>query len=72
MGITSDFGLDMADLEAKLTPNTRVVSLTGASNVTGTMPDWTTIRKLVRAHTSAYLIMDASQRIAHVPLEVQA
>lgn len=65
----------MEDLASKITPNTRIVSITGGSNVTGSLPDWDKISPLVRSLQSPespiYLIMDASQLVAHEPLRVK-
>ncbi len=74
VGITNDFQLDMIDFQQKVTPNTRVVSVTGASNVTGTIPDWKGISHLVRSvriEQDIFLIMDASQAVPHYKLNVQ-
>ena len=75
--ITPEYELDMDAFRELLTPNTRVVSITGASNVTGTVPDWAMISSLVRTHEQVssrkiYLVMDASQVVPHMTLDVQA
>ena len=75
VSITEDFEINMEDLAEKITSNTRVVSITGGSNVTGTLPDWTAISSMVRSKQSSdnpiYLIMDGSQLVAHEPLRVK-
>lgn len=75
------FDLDYADLEGKITPNTRIVSLTGGSNVTGSVFDFSRISKIVRGKPmdrkdppfeTPLLVMDASQAVPHYRLDVQA
>ena len=66
-GVTADGRLDMADLEAKIATHAgrlSLVTVTGASNVTGIMPP---IRRIARmAHQAGALIaVDATQLIPH-------
>ena len=57
-----DFQLDFADLEAKLTSNVRVVSLTAASNVTGAVLDLIRVRDVIRSkNPDSLFIVDGSQ-----------
>ena len=65
--------LDFNDLEAKLRANkgrVKLVAITGASNVTGFMPD---IHKAARlAHRyGAKILVDAAQLGGHVPIDVR-
>lgn len=46
--LDADYGLDFEDFARKLTPNTRVVSLTAASNVTGGVFDLAQVRDVIR------------------------
>lgn len=72
VNLTPLWDLDYLDLESKLTPNTKVVSITGGSNVTGSIFDWKKISKLTREKTpGVLLVMDASQRIAHEKISVR-
>jgi SufS family cysteine desulfurase len=77
--ITAEYELDMTAYEALITPNTRVISITGASNVTGTIPNWSEISRIARDcerlrpdGNPLYLVMDASQVVSHGELDVVA
>jgi selenocysteine lyase/cysteine desulfurase len=70
--ITPEYELDMVAYEALITPNTRVIAITGASNVTGTIPNWGEISRIARDcerlrpdGNPMYLVMDASQVVSH-------
>jgi len=72
IGLDADFGLDFADFEAKLTRDVRVVSLTAASNVTGTVFDLAKVRDIIRSKNPAILfVVDASQAVPHFKVDVQ-
>ena len=58
--ITDDGRLDMAVLESKLGPDTKIVAVTGMSNVLGTIPDVARIAELAHRH-GARVIVDAAQ-----------
>ncbi len=66
-----DGTLDMAGLEAALSPRTRLVAVTAASNAVGTMPDVARVIKM--AHQAGALVfVDAVQFAPHAPVDVQA
>lgn len=66
-----DGTLDMASLEAALSPRTRLVAVTAASNAVGTIPDVAHVIK--KAHQSGALIfVDAVQFAPHAAIDVQA
>ncbi len=60
--------LDVGQLEALLTPRTRLVAVTGASNLLGTIPDHTRIAESVH-RVGALLWVDAVHLAAHVRLD---
>jgi len=60
--------LDVEQLEASLTPRTRLVAVTGASNLLGTIPDHLRIAELVHA-VGALLWVDAVHLAAHVRID---
>ncbi|MBQ6503384.1 MAG: cysteine desulfurase [Flexilinea sp.] len=69
--VTDDFQLDMdawRDLLKRCAP--KLVSVTGMSNVLGTIPD---IREMVRdAHAAgALFLVDGAQSVPHMPVDVQ-
>ena len=66
-----DGTLDMEGLAAALSPRTRLVAVTAASNAVGTMPDVARIIKM--AHEAGALVfVDAVQFAPHAPTDVQA
>ena len=68
--ITDDGALEMDAYEALLGPKTRLVALTHASNVLGTV---TPIKEIVRlAHARGVpVLVDGSQAVVHGPVDVQ-
>jgi cysteine desulfurase / selenocysteine lyase len=71
--VPSDAGgtVDPAAVRAALTPNTRLVAVTHASNVLGTIQPVAEIGRLCREHGVLFLV-DAAQTIGVVPIDVQA
>ncbi len=66
-----DGTLDMEGLQAALSPQTRLVAVTAASNAVGTMPD--VARIIQMAHeVGALVFVDAVQFAPHAPVDVQA
>lgn len=70
VAITDDGRLDMADYEAKIGPDTKIVAITGMSNVLGTMPDIPAISRLAHQH-GARVVVDAAQLVPHSGADVQ-
>ena len=68
--ITDDGRLDMADYEARIGPDVKVVAVTGMSNVLGTMPDIPAIARLAHDH-GARVVVDAAQLVPHSGADVQ-
>ena len=71
VGITPEGRLDMEDYARKLRANdVKLVTVTGAANVTGWMPD---IHRMARmAHEAGALIcVDGAQLVAHAPVDVR-
>ena len=66
-----DATLDMDGLEAALSPRTRLVAVTAASNAVGTMPDVARITRLAQ-EAGALVFIDAVQFAPHAPVDVQA
>ena len=71
VGLTGDRTLDLDDFEAKLDSDVKVVSVTGMSNVLGTMPP---LRRIIDgAHgVGAIAVIDAAQLVPHHPVHVGA
>lgn len=69
--ITDEGRLDMASLEDKLGHDVKVVTVTGMSNVLGTVPDISRVAELAH-RIGARVVVDAAQLVPHSPVDVQA
>jgi cysteine desulfurase / selenocysteine lyase len=67
--IREDGTLDLSSLDSLLTERTKIVSVTGMSNVLGTIPP---VRKLAEAAhaVGAVLCVDGAQLVCHTPVDV--
>jgi cysteine desulfurase family protein (TIGR01976 family) len=63
--------LDMSDLERQLSPRTRLVAVTHASNAVGTIPDLAAVSRAAHA-AGAWLWVDAVHYGPHGPIDVGA
>ena len=68
---TDDCALDMDSLAAALSPRTRLVAVTHASNAVGTIPDVKRIIGMAHA-VGALVFVDAVQFAPHGPIDVRA
>ena len=70
MYINNDFELSDEEIESKITGKTKIVGITHVSNVLGTIND---VKKIIKyAHKKgAIVIVDASQSIPHMKIDVQ-
>ncbi len=66
--------IDPADVEKAITPKTRLIAMTHASNVLGTIQPITEIGKLARDRGQGKIrfLVDAAQTIGIVPLDIQS
>lgn len=69
IGLDDDFNLDIQDFWQKYSEHVKVVSLSAVSNVTGTIHSLHLIQQQLREET--LFIVDESQSIPHIPLDVQ-
>jgi selenocysteine lyase/cysteine desulfurase len=70
VGLTSETTLDMDDLRSKVDENTKVVTVTHAANLFGTIAPVKKIAKI--AHdVGAYFVVDAVHHAPHGPIDVQ-
>ncbi len=69
IGIHPDFSLDLAALEAAITPSTRLVAVTHASNVLGVVTPVKEIARICREH-DILLLVDGAQSVPHMPVDV--
>ncbi len=64
--------LDMNKLETLITPKTRLVALTAASNVLGTLvPIKEIVRAVKKLNPKCLVLVDAAQAVPHMPVNVQ-
>jgi cysteine desulfurase / selenocysteine lyase len=69
--VLPDGTIDYADLEEKLRNNrVKLVAITGASNVTGYMPDIALVARLAHAN-GARILVDAAQLVAHHAVDMR-
>lgn len=69
--LTDEGMLDMADLKAKITENTKIVSLTHVSNVLGVVNPIREITDYVH-EKGGIMVVDGAQAVPHMPVDVQA
>jgi cysteine desulfurase / selenocysteine lyase len=71
IGLTDDGRLDLADLDRTITPKTKVVAFVHQSNLLGTVNPVDIITAKAR-EVGAITILDASQSVPHMGVDVQA
>jgi cysteine desulfurase/selenocysteine lyase len=64
-----DGQLDLGSLDSLVTPRTKIVAVTGMSNVLGTMPPVRTIADAAHS-VGAILVVDGAQLVPHLPVDV--
>ena len=69
--VRDDGTLDMDAFEGLLGPRSRVLAVTHASNVLGTVPDVAVLVARARA-AGMVTVVDGAQAVAHAPVDVQA
>jgi cysteine desulfurase/selenocysteine lyase len=69
IGISPDYSLDLAALEKVITPSTRLVAVTHASNVLGVVTPVQEIARICHDH-GALLLVDGAQSVPHMPVDI--
>jgi cysteine desulfurase/selenocysteine lyase len=69
IGINADYTLDLAALEKAITPDTRIVAVTHASNVLGSVTPVEEIARICHDHGVLFLV-DAAQSVPHMPVDI--
>jgi len=69
VNILPDGRLDMDDLNAKLSPKTKLVAIAQMSNVLGVINPVAEIARLAHA-VGALMLVDGAQSVAHLPIDV--
>jgi cysteine desulfurase/selenocysteine lyase len=67
--LTEDGSLDLTDLESLLTERTKVLAITGQSNVLGTLPPLKELASAAHA-LGAIVVVDGAQLVPHNPVDV--
>jgi cysteine desulfurase / selenocysteine lyase len=67
--LTDDGSLDLTDLEDLLTERTKVLAITGQSNVLGTLPPLKQLASAAHA-VNAIVVVDGAQLVPHNPVDV--
>ncbi|MBI4092818.1 MAG: cysteine desulfurase [Candidatus Kerfeldbacteria bacterium] len=62
--------IDLRQLEQQITKRTKLVAVTGMSNVLGTMPPIANIARMAH-RKGALVLVDGAQSVAHVPTDVR-
>lgn len=68
--ILDNWLIDTNALLQKLSPHTKLVALNFASNVTGTLQPVKQLIELIRAQSSALVLVDAAQAISHIKINL--
>lgn len=68
--VDDNMQIPFSEIEEKVTKNTKIISITGASNVVGTNPDIEKIVKYARENSDAKIILDGAQLVPHRKVNV--
>lgn len=68
--ITKDYYLDFEDLKSKVDNNTKVIAITHASNILGTINDIKEIAKIAHENGS-FIVVDGAQSVPHIKVDVK-
>ena len=71
-GVTDDGRLDVSDLDELVTERTKIVSLVHMSNILGTVNPRRADRRAGRSEVGALVLLDGSQSVPHMPVDVAA
>ncbi len=63
--------IDPDDIRRAIRPDTKLIAITHASNVTGTVQPIREISQIAREHAIP-LLVDAAQSVGHIPIDLQA
>lgn len=67
--LTEDGSLELTDLESLLTERTKILAITGQSNVLGTLPPLKELASAAHA-VGAIMVVDGAQLVPHNPVDV--
>tara|TARA_B100000586_G_scaffold242431_1_gene196289 strand:+ start:2178 stop:3401 length:1224 start_codon:yes stop_codon:yes gene_type:complete len=69
--VDNNFELNIDDLSSKLSSKTKIVSITGESNIAGTIPNVKEINSIIKEKSDALFIIDGAQLVPHRYVDVQ-
>jgi cysteine desulfurase/selenocysteine lyase len=70
ININADFSLDLEELKRAITPSTRLIAVTHASNVIGVVTPVSEIAEICR-EKGVLLLVDGAQSVPHIPVNVE-
>ena len=68
--VDDNFEISLDDLKSKISSKTKIISLTGESNIAGTIPNIKEINAIVRDESDALFIVDGAQLVPHRAVDV--
>ncbi|MDA9655444.1 SufS family cysteine desulfurase [Candidatus Actinomarina] len=71
ISVNENFSIDLDELKQKISKKTKVVSITGESNLSGLLPDIKLIRSIIKENSDALFIVDGAQLVPHRKVDVQ-
>ena len=71
ISVNEKFSIDLDELKQKISKKTKVVSITGESNLSGLLPDIKLIRSIIKENSDALFIVDGAQLVPHRKVDVQ-
>jgi len=73
LSLSADFTIDLAKLSPQITAKAKVFAFASITNTIGAINDLAAISKAIRAkNPDAIIVVDATQSVAHEPVDVQA
>ncbi|MDH5373941.1 MAG: aminotransferase class V-fold PLP-dependent enzyme, partial [Acidimicrobiia bacterium] len=69
--LTADYHIDLDVMRDTIDGRVKIVSLTGMSNVLGSIPPMHEMAEIVRSQSDAVLIVDGAQLVPHAAVDVQ-
>lgn len=70
LSLQENWLIDPQQLKQALTSRTKIVALNYISNVTGTEQPLNQLIPIIRAHSQAFILVDAAQAISHKPINL--
>ncbi|MCU4676494.1 cysteine desulfurase [Catenovulum sp. 2E275] len=72
VSLTQDLQIDLAHLSHLINPKTKAIAFCHVSNATGVIQPVDAILQLIKPHKQIVSIIDGSQAVNHIPINIQA